>query len=156
MSESFGFKGERAVIQIDESVFINKPQQEVFDFATNPANDPQWQGSSVSSEWASNDPAGVGAKIRTTNKFLGREMESMTEVTAWDPPNAFGFKVVDGPVPFEMNIQLQGEKGGTRMEVRGKAEAGSFFKLAEGLVAKQLQKQIQTDFEKLKSILEES
>jgi uncharacterized membrane protein len=149
------YKGEITVITINESILIRKSQQEVFDFATNPANDPKWQGSAVSSEWASDEPAGAGSRIRTVNKFLGREIESMTEVTAWDPPNEFGFKVVDGPVPFEMNIQLNAVDGGTQIEVRGSAEAGSFFKLAEGLVGKQLQNQIQSDFKKLKKLLEE-
>ena len=32
----------------EHSVFINRPQEEVFEFLTNPANDPKWRDSAVS------------------------------------------------------------------------------------------------------------
>ncbi len=37
----------------------------------------------------------------------------------------------------------------------GQAEFGGFFKMAEGLVGKQLEKQLDTDFNGLKRALEE-
>ena len=41
------------MIAFEKSFFINRPQQEVFDFISNPANHTQWQGSFESSEWTS-------------------------------------------------------------------------------------------------------
>ena len=35
------------------TTFINRPLQEVFDFATNPANFAQWQSGTESAEWSS-------------------------------------------------------------------------------------------------------
>lgn len=142
------------MVSFEVEKFINRTQQEVFDYASNPANDVNWQGSAKSSEWASDPPHGVGSKIHAVNRFLGRNIDSMLEITAWDPPNGMGQKAISGPIPFEITIRLEAQEGGTKLTVSGEAEAGGFFKLAEGLVGKQLQSQIEKDFESLKQLLE--
>ncbi len=58
------------------SVTINRPQQDVFDYVSDPANDAHWQGSTESSEWASQGPPGVGSTQDSVIKFLGRKIES--------------------------------------------------------------------------------
>jgi hypothetical protein len=81
-------------------------------------------------------------------------MESAIEITAWDPPNELGRKSIGGSFPFEGRIKLESKENDTHMTVRGTAEIGGFFKMAEGLVAKQIQKQIDTEYEALKRLLE--
>lgn len=142
------------MFKFKKSYFIDRPQQEVFDFASNPANDTRWRQSAVSAEWASDGPPGVGSKLRSVDKLLGREMESTSVITAWDPPSVYGQKADGGPVPFEMTIKLEQEGSGTRLNVEGQAEIGGFFKIAEGLAGKQLEKQLDTDFNGLKRVLE--
>ena len=86
---------------------------------------------------------------------MGRKIKSTLEVTAWDRPNKYGFKVIEGPVPFQGVTELttSGELG-TELTVDIEAEFGGFFKLAEGLVGKQLEKTLDTDFNALKLVLE--
>ena len=74
------------MIAFEKSIFINRPQQEVFDFVSNPANDPQWRSGAESAEWTSEGPVGVGSTYRSVDKLLGRKIEGTTEVTIWDPP----------------------------------------------------------------------
>jgi len=38
------------MITVEKTVFINRPQQEVFDFASEPANSPKWEGQLLSVE----------------------------------------------------------------------------------------------------------
>ena len=45
-------------------------------------------------------------------------------------------------------------EGGTELTIDVEAEFGGFFKLAEGLVGKQLEKQLDTNFDALKLLLE--
>lgn len=142
------------MFKFKKSYFIERPQQQVFDFATDPSNDTKWRESAVSAEWASEGPPGVGSKLRSVDKLMGREMKSTSVITAWDPPNVFGQKAEGGPVPFEMTIKLASEGSGTRLDVEGQAEIGGFFKIAEGLAGKQLEKQLDTDFNGLKRVLE--
>jgi uncharacterized membrane protein len=138
----------------EKNIFINLPQQELFDYVTDPANDKKWRKSSVSGEWTSEGPVGVGSTQHSVDKFLGRNIESDSEVTIWDPPNEYGWKSVGGPVPFELSIKFSTEGDGTQLNFSGQAELGGFFKLAEGMAGKQMEKQIDGDFNNLKDVLE--
>lgn len=142
------------MITFSKSVFIDRPPQEVFEFASDPTNDPKWRDSAVSAEWISEGPPGVGSKLRSVDKLIGREIESTAEITAWDPPNKYGQKAEGGPIPFEMTISLEPQDGGTLLKLDGQAEAGGFFKMAEGLVGKQLKKQLEKDLQGLKEVME--
>ena len=142
------------MITLEKSIFINRPPQEVWDFISNPANMTQWQGATESAEWSSEGPPGVGSTLRQVSKFLGRKIEGTSEVTAWDPPNEYGQKSVGGPITFEVTGKHEPKENGTQINVRFQAEVGGFFKIAEGLVGKQMEKQFDTDFGALKLILE--
>ncbi len=138
----------------EKSIFINRPPQEVFDYITNPDNDSNWRSTAVSAEWTSDGPVGVGSTQRTVGKFLGRKIDSTNEVTVWDPPNQFSFKSVGGSIPLELSQKLVAKDNGTQLTINAQAELAGFFKLAEGLVGKQAEKQMDTDFNALKLVLE--
>ena len=137
-----------------KSFIIDRQQQEVFEFITDPANDTKWRDSAVSSEWLTDGPVNVGSQLKSVDKMLGRKIESTSEITGWDPPNKYGQKTIGGPVPFEFTITFEPKGSSTQLTMEGKAEVGGFFKMAEGLVGKQLEKQIETDFNGLKRLLE--
>jgi len=136
------------------TTFIDRPSQEVFDFTTNPANWPQWQSGTVSAEWSSEDPVGVGSTLHSVGKLLGRELASDLEIIQWDPPNLFGYKLDNGPIKVEAMNKLEPQDGGTLLVQDFQGEVGGFFKIAESLAVKQIKKQIETDGNSLKKILE--
>lgn len=53
----------------EKCIFINRPQQEVFDFVTDPANHTLWQRTTLSSEWAPDESPGVGSTIKSVVKL---------------------------------------------------------------------------------------
>lgn len=138
-----------------KSVQINRSPDEVFEFMSDPSNDPKWRDSAVSSEWISEGPTQVGSRFKSVDRILGREIEAISEVTKWNPPHRYGQKSAEGPVPFELDITLEPDDGGTRVTLVGQAEMGGFFKIAEGLAGRQLEKQIEKDLAGLKRALEE-
>ena len=138
----------------ETTIFIDRPQQEVFDFVSNPANNPKWQGNFISAEWTSDNPVGVGSTQHSVSRFLGREMEATAEITVWDPPNQFSFRLPEGPYPAEGTNIFEPKGDGTQVTQKGTGEPGGFFKLAEGLVGKQLNKQLETNLSALKLLLE--
>ena len=143
------------MIKTSASVWINRSQKEIFDYISDPANDSNWISGTQSSEWTSEGPHGVGSTQASVIRFLGRKIESTLEVTDWEPPNSYGFKVSEGPIPFQGVTRLESAgESGTEVTLSIEGEPGGFFKLAEGLVAKQLQKQVDTDLNALKLLLE--
>ena len=142
------------MIKIELSIVINRPVAEVFAFATNPANNVKWQEGLVESRMASSGPMGVGAQVVDVRKFLGRDMDSKLEVTAFEPNKPFAEKVVSGPLKFEITQTFEPSGDGTKVSLVAQGEPGGFFKLAEGMVQKQLQSQLEGDAGRLKKALE--
>jgi uncharacterized protein YndB with AHSA1/START domain len=142
------------MFKTSNSIFINQPPQEVFNAITDLAKQSLWQSMVESAEWTSNGSHGVGSTQRVVARFLGRKIESEIEVTAWEPPHRVDYKFVNGPYPAEVSNTLQSQSEGTLLTAQSQGEMGSFFKLAEGLVARQLEKQIATNLESLKLLME--
>ena len=87
-------------------------------------------------------------------KLLGRRLESTAEVTAYEPNAKIAFKSTSGPVQYEAWYIFEPVDAGTKLTIVGEAETGGFFKLAEGLVVRQFEKEMQTALAALKDILE--
>ena len=107
-----------------------------------------------SAEWTSNGSVGVGSSMKIVARFLGRKIETELQITAWEPPDSMGFKSLNGPYPVEVMNTLAPQDEGTLLTSVSQGEFGGFFKLAEGLVVKQLQKQLDTNNETLKLLME--
>jgi uncharacterized membrane protein len=142
------------MFKYEKSVLINRPQQEVFDFVANLENDPKWQVSIRSVKQISDGPVGAGSTFRYQTKYLGRKSEAEIQLTSYDPPNGASVKAINGPVPFENTYKFETQNGGTLLTFTGQAEIGGFFKIAEGLAGKQIEKQLETDAAALKKLLE--
>ena len=138
----------------ETSIFINRPPQAVWDLISNPANIAQWSSNTEFAEWTSERAPGVGSTQRDVGKVLGRKIESTTEITAWDPPREFAQKSTSGSIPWESNWKLEPKENGTQLTVQAGAEVGGFFKMAEGLVVKQLVKLMDANLKALKQLLE--
>jgi uncharacterized membrane protein len=141
------------MINVENSVTINKPVEEVFTYTNDMNNIPKWQNG-VETVKSSDETPKVGTQYTEVRQFMGREMETEVEITALEPNQKYAAKALSGPVPYEVTVTFEAVDGGTKMNTSIQAEPGGFFKLAEGMVAKQLKKSIQEDSQRLKSILE--
>jgi hypothetical protein len=63
-------------------------------------------------------------------------------------------KANNGPLKFENTNKFEAKDGGTLLVQTFQGEVGGFFKMAEGLAIKQMQKQVESDGDRLKKLLE--
>jgi uncharacterized membrane protein len=143
------------MITLETTILIKRPQQEIFDYVADPANAHKWQSQFLSIEWTSEGPHGVGSTQRSLTRFLGRDIEATSQFTVWDPPNQQRFKVVDGPLKLEGGMKFEPQGHSTKVTMEGQMDANGFFKLAERLLKKQIERQFATNLEALKLLLEE-
>jgi ligand-binding SRPBCC domain-containing protein len=137
---------------IEHALTVNRPVEEVFAYLTNVRNLPEWQKGVT--EARPEGEIGVGARFTEVRTFLGKRIESTMEVVEHEPARLFTIRVVKGPIPFEVRHTFRSEDAGTRIQIAGSGEPGGFFKLADGLVARQAQKAAEKDFARLKTLLE--
>ena len=142
------------MIHLELTQFISRSSEEVFTYLTDPGKLPLWQGMVEEAHQETDGPIEVGARVTEVRTFLGRRMESTLEVTAHEPGRKFDLKVIKGPVPFQVHHTLTPSDGGTEVTVVADGETGGFFKLAEPIVARPGQRQLEADFATLKDLLE--
>lgn len=142
------------MIKAEHSAVINRPVNEVFDFVVDPTREPEWQEGVLEAGFSEGSTPGVGAEVFEKRKFMGREMVSKLQVTEFEANKMFVGKVTEGPVKFEVKETFETVDGGTKVTIELHGEPGGFFKLAEGLVQKQLQSQMASDYERAKTLLE--
>jgi ligand-binding SRPBCC domain-containing protein len=139
---------------IDHTLTIQAPPQVVFEQLTDPAKALVWQSSLIEARLDPAGPMQQGTRITETRKMLGRNWESLVEVTELEPGRAFAGRVASGPVPFEFRYTLEEADGATRMTFHMEGEPGGFFRLAEPLVVRRVKQQQESDFATLKEIAE--
>jgi carbon monoxide dehydrogenase subunit G len=143
---------------VEESIFIDRPPQEVFDYVIEPANLPVWDTSIVHAELLDAGPVGAGSSMRGTSKILGRRFDWTTEVTYFEPPRRSSMRSVGGDLKFTVTFTVQPEGSGTRLTQRIDADSGLggiFGKLADPLVEKAQARTTRASLETLAEILTE-
>jgi uncharacterized membrane protein len=147
-------KGGIEMVTVKMNVIINRSIEEVFSFVSEVDKIPLWAGPVTEAKWTSEGPVGVGSTSTKVQHILGRSMESDYEVTEYEQNKKFSEKTTSGPLDIESRIILAAANGGTNVTVEAQIEAGGFFKIAEPVLAKVVKRQVKTDFENLKDMLE--
>jgi uncharacterized membrane protein len=142
-------------IREEHTVVIDRPVEEVFDFATDPNNDSLWQSTTLETEQTSEGVVDVGTTFRNTTKFLGRRIESTSEISENEPPHKQCIKITSGPIPGSGCYLFESaDDGSTRFTQTFEAEVGGFFRLAEPVVGRAIRRQMEADMATLKDLLE--
>lgn len=142
---------------VQESIFIPKPPQEVFDYISDPNHLPEWDSAIVESQQIDDGPVKVGTRTKGKSKILGRRFDWSTEVTEFDPPR----RVVsrgEGDLKFTVIHITEPEGDGTRFTARVEADSGLggiFGKVADPLVQKAYSRTSRANLETLVEILTE-
>ena len=140
-------------MKAESSIVINRPLAEVFAFVTNHDNTTKWQNG-VDEVIPDGPPNVVGSKYTEVRKFMGQEMKSVMEITAFEQNAKWAAKVLKGPVPFVVTATFTADGDGTKMDTVVEGEPKGFFKIAGGMLESQLAKSLQEDSERLKKLLE--
>lgn len=142
------------MIHFDLNTQIYRPLPQVFKFVATPDNDFQWQYGTLSTAKVSSGEIGMGTLFRVVGHLLGRRVETVHEVTAFEPNSRYGFKSVSGPVDSFTLYTFEIAEGVTRIHLSMQIDPGDFLK-AEGTIAvKKFKKQCKENLAMLKSVLE--
>src|SRR4028118_940213 len=116
-------------MRIEESVQINRPLEEVFEYVANPENLQEWTGTVIEISKDTPGPLLEGSTFTSVAKFLGRRIESPFEVTAHEFPRRHSHESTGGPLPMEWAPTFEEGAGGTRYTRVAEGEPGGFFGL---------------------------
>jgi len=143
-------------MRVEESIEIGRPRKEVFDYVSEPDNFPEWTGTAIEVRKGAPGPLREGDTFTAVIKFLGRRFETPYERTSHDPDRLFKDRAAGGPIPDQDWTYTLEEVSGdtTRLTRAVEGEPGGFFKFADPLIERALKRQVRSDLETLKDLLE--
>ena len=139
--------------KVETSIVVNRPVSEVFQFLSVNENALQWQPGLLETR-ITNDVQSVGRAWIDVVQFLGRRMEVPFQLTDWQVDRRIAFQSTGGPIPMQGSYTVEPSGSGTQVTFVLTGEPGGFFKLAEPVLMKMLQRQWQTNLANLKDVLE--
>lgn len=142
------------MLRAETSVVINRPAEDIEAFLNDLDNQSQWISGYIEMRSLTEGPLRPGHKYLDVRQTLGRRLESTVEITEYVPNQSRTFKTIEGPIPWEATLTLESVEGGTRVNYTIEGETKGIFKLADPIVARIIQRQVETDFINLKDLLE--
>src|SRR3954453_5912121 len=97
---------------IKKTVVVNRPVDDVFDYAVQFERHPEWQSDLKSSKM--HGPSEVGATGTDTRQMGRRTHTYEWEVTALDRPSRIAFRTTNGSVRPEGEMRFAADGDGTR------------------------------------------
>jgi Polyketide cyclase / dehydrase and lipid transport len=147
---------ENGMIRFDLNTYIYRPLKQVFAFVATPENDFHWQYGTLVSAQISKGEIGVGALFRAVGHFMGRRIESVYEVTEFEPNKRYGFRSLSGPMDSHTLYTFEIMEGSTKINISTQINPGDLFKPNDTTAEKAVKKQYRENLALLKDVLEAS
>ena len=143
------------ITELEVSIEIKRPLQEVVAFVDDCNNDPLWQSSVLESEKQTPGQPKVGTIYHVKEKFLGRVIEQQWQVTERNEDGSrWSAKTLSGSFPMTTSLIMEPAANGTRLTRKLSIDVGHFFKVASPVVAHVAKRELEMDFANLKELLE--
>ena len=141
------------MVRVALTIEIARPADEVFAYLTDLARLPEWQETVLESR--ADGTLAEGVRIHERRRFLGREAETELEVEAFEPWRRLALRTLHGPVDLSIDHVLAEADGHTKLHVEAKARPGGLLRFAGPAIAARARRELRSDFERLKRLLEE-
>ena len=142
-------------VDVETRIEIDRPREQVADYASDPGNATAWYENIESVEWESGPPLAVGSRIEFVARFLGRRLGYTYEVRELVAGERLVMSTADGPFPMETTYAwADTEAGGTSMTLRNRGEPSGFSRVVAPMMAVMMRRANRKDLERLKQLLE--
>ncbi len=142
------------MIRVEHNVVIQRPPADVFARVADVETWPAWNETAREARITSPGRRGVGATFQLTGQVLGRPLQVDHVVTEYEPHHRFAARTLSGPFQATGTYVLDPVDGGTRLTLVMEGEPGGAMKLAGPMIARTIKKQIETQVDHLKRLLE--
>jgi carbon monoxide dehydrogenase subunit G len=143
------------MLTVDETIVINKPRTEVWEFMTDPDNVPLYSSNIVEYEMLSGGKHEVGRKCHGVVKVAGRRLELTDELVEQETGRHAKLVSEDATVPYTLTFDYEDEGDNTKVHWHQEVESlKGLFKFADPIVLKLYARDVRSNLEKAKTILE--
>ena len=143
------------MLTVEESIVINRPRMEVWEFMIDPENVPVYSSNVVDYQLVSGGKHEVGRVCRGTVKVAGRRLELTDELVEVERGRGGRLVSEDATIPYTLSFRYEDEDDGTKVTWHQEMESlKGVFKFADPIVLKLYARDVRSNLEKAKTILE--
>lgn len=143
---------------VHESVTIDRPIEEVFDFIADCENDTQWCPSVKEIKRVSGNGSGAGARYRMHHAPGGMEFGATVEVVACERPHLLQWVMTDSGHTLRGTYKLERVNGRTHLAQTSRITFEGWLRIPglfmKRFIARDVKKELGKQFANLKQILE--
>lgn len=142
-------------MRVEESVEIDRPLQEVFNYVSDVGNYPEWMAHALEVRKDTAGPPQQSDSFVVAIKSVGRRFETPYERTSYEADRRYTDRAVGGPIPNQQwHSDFQEVPGGTRFTRAVDVESGGLLKLLQPLQKRAAERQLRKDLKTLKGVVE--
>jgi hypothetical protein len=122
-----------------------------------PRRDPEWIGGVDRVELVTALPITDGSQVRRIGGFMGRPIEWLMRVEAFEPARHVGMHALESPFPMDVDYHLEPIDGGraTRASIRIRGDAKGMYGAMPGpVMGWMVRRSVQGDLQRLKRVVE--
>ena len=141
-------------IHIEGEIVINRPVEIVFDFVANECNEPRYNPRILRADKISDGPIGLGTQFRAETAGMGKPVEIIIEITAYDRPRQLTSSIRMSIMDINGTLTFDLASNGTRMQWSWDIKPHGVFKLMKPMLGIIGKRQEQHNWKCLKHYLE--
>ncbi|WP_149181640.1 SRPBCC family protein [Streptomyces sp. TRM49041] len=96
---------------------------------------------------------GAGAEVTRTAYFLGKRIDYVLRVAAYQPSRLLDMVSVAGPMPMHVTYTFDPHPRGTLARIRVRGDASGYYRPAAPLIARKVRSSLRKDLRDLERIL---
>lgn len=138
-------------VDVQHSVDIARPADEVYAFVADFSKNPQWQGGMVACRWTSDTRGEVGSTYAQEARFFGRSILTEFEVVGVEPGRSVEISSTRSTFPIQVTRTVEPTgPGSCRVTAHVRGQPTGWMKWMGGMVGRSVRK----DYAALKALLE--
>jgi hypothetical protein len=141
-------------MNLTETIVINRPAAEVFDYVMEIPHDAQWRTGVVEAAYTSDEPIGVGTTGFDRISANGREIVATWTVFEYEPGILARWTVDSGPIRGSAGYICEQSGDGTRFTLEAHAKPAGWYWVLWPIIGMIGRRQNHAAVQKLKAILE--
>jgi hypothetical protein len=141
---------------VESTIHINRTPQDTFAFISDYERDPTWRSEVVEMRCQSLGPTSIGRLALEKSKVFGRQLETLTEITEYEPDTKIVSRSISGPTSVISYRFVTPAGAGAQFTYRLEVDISKewFFRLLRPVLMPLYKKTIESYLKRLKQILE--
>src|SRR5690348_5892073 len=133
------------MINVEQSIMIDRPPAEVFAFVGDQTNAPSWQRGLETARRIGDGPIGLGTRHEFVRSMMGRRMSGENVYTQFEPNRTVAFAATSGGWPLEASYEVvPAGAHGTQLTSRIALQPSGLFRVLQPLFAAALRRDVRT------------